>query len=89
MIHSYQIIGMSCDGCRSSVEKALNTIAGIDAKVSLDPPVATITMEKHVPTEQLQEALKAAGNYTIAMASPTDNKSQTEGKSVKKSCCGN
>lgn len=87
MTHSYQITGMSCNGCRSSVEKALNTISGIDAKVSLDPPMATITMEKHVPTEELQQALKAAGHYTIEMASPTDNTSTTDVKPGKKSCC--
>lgn len=67
MIHTYNITGMTCDGCRSKVEKALNTIAGVEAKVSLTPPIATITMEKHISTEQLQEALTAVGKYTIAM----------------------
>ncbi len=87
MTHSYQISGMSCNGCRSSVEKALNSIAGIDAKVSLDPPVAAITMEKHVPTEELQEAVKAAGNYTITMAGSNDTASTTDVKPGKNSCC--
>ena len=58
---------MTCDGCRTKVEKALNTIAGVEAKVSLTPPIATITMEKHISTEQLQEALTTVGKYTIAM----------------------
>jgi Cu+-exporting ATPase len=57
MIHTYNITGMTCDGCRAKVEKTLNTIEGIEAKVSLNPPVATITMEKHIPTDKLQEAL--------------------------------
>ena len=87
MKHSYNITGMSCDGCRSSVEKALNTIDGIDATVTINPPIATITMEKHVPTEQLQESLKAAGNYTISMGNPTDNASATVAKAGKNSCC--
>lgn len=36
---------MSCDGCRKKVEKTLNTIEGIQAEVTLNPPLATITME--------------------------------------------
>ena len=57
MIHTYSITGMTCDGCLAKVEKTLNTIEGIEAKVSLNPAVATITMEKHIPTEKLQEAI--------------------------------
>jgi Cu2+-exporting ATPase len=34
MTHSYNITGMSCDGCRSKVEKTLDAIVGIDARVS-------------------------------------------------------
>ncbi|MBP7487995.1 MAG: heavy-metal-associated domain-containing protein, partial [Parabacteroides sp.] len=68
MKHTYQITGMSCNGCRTRVEKVLNTIEGVSAEVTLDPPVASITMETHVPTEQLQRALSAAGNYTITDA---------------------
>ena len=87
MIHSYQITGMSCNGCRTTVENALNTIDGIMATVSLNPPVATITMENHIPIELLQEALTKAGNYSISAASPSDAKPQTQEKSTKKSCC--
>ncbi len=78
---------MSCDGCRSKVEKNLNTINGVKAKVSLNPPVATITMEKHVPTEQLQAALTTAGEYTITMATVTNTAPQKEDNPIKKSCC--
>ncbi|MEO5591382.1 MAG: heavy metal translocating P-type ATPase [Chitinophagaceae bacterium] len=67
MVHSYKITGMSRDGCRGKVEKALNTVDGITAVVTLDPMEATITMEKHVPTEKLQEALSVVGNYSIEM----------------------
>jgi len=81
MIHTYNITGMTCDSCRAKVEKTLNTIEGIEAKVSLNPPVATITMEKHIPTEKLQEALIAVGKYTIEMSN-----SKTKEHSGK-SCC--
>ena len=77
---------MSCNGCRTTVENALNSIDGITAAVSLNPPVATLTMEKHIPIEKLQQALTTAGNYMITMANPTDNP-QSEGKPAKNSCC--
>lgn len=87
MKHTYQITGMSCNGCRTSVEKALNSIDGIDASVTLDPPIATVTMEKHVPIEKLQEALSEAGNYSISVGNATNNTSEKVEEPVKKSCC--
>ena len=86
MIHTYTVTGMSCDGCRSKVEKTLNAIDGIQTIVTLDPPMATITMDKHIPTAQLQEALTAAGKYTIEMNNGVDSHVTTE-KSIEKSCC--
>ena len=86
MIHTYTVTGMSCDGCRSKVEKTLNAIDGIQTIVTLDPPMATITMDKHISTAQLQEALTAAGKYTIEMNNGVDSHVTTE-KSIEKSCC--
>lgn len=62
MQHTYNIIGMSCDGCRSKVENALNQVTGVSASVTLEPAQAVITMQEHVSTEKLQEALSAAGS---------------------------
>jgi Cu2+-exporting ATPase len=68
MKHTYKITGMTCQGCQAKVENALNDIDGISAKVTLEPAEATITMDQHVASEKLQEALSAIGNYTIEMA---------------------
>ncbi len=87
MIHTYNITGMTCDGCRAKVEKTLNTIEGIEAKVSLNPPVATITMEKHIPTEKLQEALTAVGKYTIEMSNGKTKEHSKTNEALGKSCC--
>ena len=87
MIHTYNITGMTCDGCRAKVEKTLNTIEGIEAKVSLNPPVATITMEKHIPTEKLQEALIAVGKYTIEMSNSKTKEHSKTNEASGKSCC--
>lgn len=67
MQHIYKITGMHCNGCREKVECELNKIDGVSAKVTLDPPQAIISMEKHIPTDQLQQAVSKAGNYTIEM----------------------
>lgn len=66
MIQTYTITGMSCNGCRTKVEKALNSIDGVEATVTLDPPEAILTMEKNIPIFKFQKALYAAGNYIIS-----------------------
>jgi heavy metal translocating P-type ATPase len=68
MKHTYEITGMSCQGCRQKVEDALNKVEGVSSLVTLDPPEATVTMENHVPTEKLQAALSTAGDYKIVMS---------------------
>lgn len=78
---------MTCNGCRSSVEKALNSIKGIEAVVSLDPPIATLQMKDHIPLVQLQETLSKAGKYSISMESPTDTISEISNEPAIKSCC--
>jgi Cu2+-exporting ATPase len=68
---------MSCDGCRTKVEKTLNEMEGVEATVSLDPPVATITTEKNVPIFKFQKALYAAGNYIISENASEDSAVKT------------
>ena len=75
MTHTYTITGMSCNGCRTKVEKALNEIEGVEATVFLEPPVATLTTEKSVPIFKLQKALYAAGNYIISESNAASEKS--------------
>lgn len=73
MKHTYEIHGMTCNGCRTKVEKILNEISGVtSAEVSLENAEATIVMEKHISTEKMQEALSAAGNYSIGMKGSGD-----------------
>lgn len=67
MQHTYIVGGMSCNGCRTAVEKKLNEIDGVKAEVTLQPPQAVITMDQHIPDATLQQALSELGNYTIRM----------------------
>ncbi len=67
MKHTYDIQGMTCNGCRSHVEKTLSGIAGVtSAKVDLGKAEATIEMERHIPVETFQKALaEDGGRYSI------------------------
>lgn len=66
MTHNYHIDGMSCNGCRTKVEATLAKIEGVTkVEVTLNPSMAVITMDKHIPTEVLQNALSAIGKYVI------------------------
>ncbi len=68
MTHTFKIKEMTDDSSREKVEGALNAIDGIAAVVTLEPPHAIITMQKHISIEKLQDALSAVGNYTLEMA---------------------
>lgn len=74
MKHTYTINGMHCNSCQSKVETALNTIEGVVAEVTLNPPRALISMQKPIQIAQFQEVLSAAGKYTITVFNPNDLK---------------
>ena len=67
MKHTYHIHGMTCNGCRSHVEETLSKVKGVsNVIVDLAKAEATIEIEKHIPIEAFQEALKNdGGNYSI------------------------
>ncbi|MFA9186898.1 heavy metal translocating P-type ATPase [Flavobacterium sp. FBOR7N2.3] len=74
MKYTYTINGMHCNSCRTKVENALNSIEGVEAEVSLNPPKAEISMQKPIQTIQFQEVITSAGNYTIKVFNPNDLK---------------
>lgn len=67
MEHKYQIEGMTCKGCLRNVKSALSDIPGVtDVHIELETSVATVQMEKHIPLEQLEEAIqKKKSKYHI------------------------
>ena len=67
MKHTYHIQGMTCNGCKSHVEKILSSIEGVlNARVNLETKEATIEMENHIPLEIFEKALKDdGGTYSI------------------------
>lgn len=80
MKHTYTIAGMTCNGCRSSVEEKLNNVDGIiKATVNLETTEAVIEAENSISIEVLQNALSP--KYTITekvLATPILNTQKTE-----------
>lgn len=59
--YQLQVLGMTCDHCARTVEKALNAIDGAQAKVSFKENIAYIQSEKAIDPNRLIQAVKAAG----------------------------
>ncbi len=58
MKHTYTVTGMTCNGCKNSVQEALNALENVvNATVDLERAEAAIEMKNHIPVETLQKAL--------------------------------
>jgi cation transport ATPase len=64
MKHTYRITGMTCNNCKASVEKYLGDIDYVtNVNVNLENSEVEVTMDKHVNTQILKEALPE--KYTL------------------------
>ncbi|MBK6330129.1 MAG: copper-translocating P-type ATPase [Bacteroidetes bacterium] len=80
MVHTYQVTGMTCNGCEAKVKSALLTIENVTEVIaSKEKASVVITMNKHIETEELQKAL--GSHYLISI--PNKNTDEEE----KKICC--
>lgn len=68
MTHTYQVTGMTCGGCETTVKSKLLMLPDVTAvDASKDTKSATITMEKHIALSELQKTLGGAeGKYQIS-----------------------
>lgn len=55
------IEGMSCEHCKNRVERSLNALDGVAARVNLKKKTATILLEKDVSNELLEQTVEQAG----------------------------
>ena len=66
IMKKYQVEGMMCNHCRMHVEKALNSLEGVSASVTLDPPAAEVRFTGRTYSyEELQRAVAEAGDYRL------------------------
>lgn len=71
MTHTYNISGMTCEGCASTVRNELERVSGVTkVEVRLKDNSAIVTMDKHVDTEVLQNALSK--KYQLSEKSSTN-----------------
>ena len=83
----FEIVGMTCSGCREHVQDVLQKVDGVEkAKVDLEKAEAFVSMNTPVPVTAFQEALlEEAGSYNIFLpgqvssAPPKPKKPQGEG----------
>ena len=61
------INGMSCEHCKARVEKALNAIDGVEAKVDLKKNNATVSLTTEVSDEVLKNAVNEAGYEAVSV----------------------
>ena len=68
MEKQFKVSGMMCNHCRMHVEKALNKLEGVNATVTLDPPVATVQFngKEYTLDELQQQVTEEAGEYTLS-----------------------
>jgi cation transport ATPase len=58
MTHTYKVTGMTCSGCKASVESSLDSLDAVkEASVNLQDKTVTITMSEHLDITELQEVL--------------------------------
>ena len=58
---------MSCGHCQAHVEKALNAINGVEAKVELKKNRAIVTIDETIQDEVLKEAVTEAGYEVVSI----------------------
>ena len=70
MTHTYQLTGMTCGGCENKVKSNLLVLPDVTSvEVSKDTNSATISMDKHIGLDTLQQALGGTDSkYQISAA---------------------
>jgi copper chaperone CopZ/uncharacterized membrane protein YphA (DoxX/SURF4 family) len=77
MTHTYQLTGMTCSGCENKVKSNLLVLPEITAvEVSKDNHSATISMDKHIGLDVLQQAL--GGKDSKYQISPVSHNEMVE-----------
>lgn len=66
MTHTYTVTGMTCEGCSAKVESLLQQVPHVtNVTIDLENAEASVTMDKHIPTSELQKTLKDYPKYEL------------------------
>lgn len=80
MTHTYQLTGMTCGSCENKVKSNLLALPHVTSvEASKDTNSATISMDKHIGLDTLQQALGGAeSKYQIAAAAYSEKLEETK-----------
>ncbi len=62
-----KIEGMTCSHCQARVEKALNAIAGVNAKVNLKKKAAVVNLNTDISDSVFKDAVTEAGYEVVSI----------------------
>lgn len=62
-----KIEGMTCSHCQARVEKALNSISGVNAKVDLKKKAAVVSFDADVSDSAFKDAVTEAGYEVVSI----------------------
>lgn len=66
MTHTYNISGMTCEGCLAKVSYLLKQLPQVtNVAIDLNNGTANVSMDSHIPTPALQQALKDYPKYQL------------------------
>lgn len=60
-----RINGMTCDHCKAWVERSLNELDGVSAKVNLKKGAAVVSCDREISDEQLRSAVEKVGYQVV------------------------
>ncbi len=67
MTHTYQITSMTCTACQAKVQHLLSQVKGVkNISVDLTKGEADITLDAHIATSELKNALKDYPKYQLS-----------------------
>ncbi|MGQ7853528.1 heavy-metal-associated domain-containing protein [Pedobacter sp. WC2501] len=80
MTHTYRLTGMTCSGCENKVKSNLLTLPDVTSvEVSKDANTATVSMDKHIGLDTLQQALGGTDSkYQISAAHHNETLEETK-----------
>lgn len=61
------IEGMTCEHCQARVEKALNAMDGVHAKVNLKHKQATVALDRDVADAEFAKTVEDAGYKVVSI----------------------
>lgn len=83
MKHTYKITGMTCGGCKSHVQKTLESVKDVEsATINLEDGTAEIEMTEHIPLDNLKQLFEGS-NYRIHSMNEEVKEKQKTPKGVK------